>query len=316
MWDDHEHVPSTLQSVAADLEIQPAGADDAETIAALRSAAVAVLVGSPAGTRARLADAETAGRWLATWRGQPAGYAMTRLPHQGAARITLVVHPDQVRHGIGTALLRIAEARVLEDGATMAHSVAHEAGGQGFAVAAAYEVGREHRFAEVDLGVVPEPPDAPAGVVLRSLSEVDPHAIWVLQETVAPDDPSGLSISQPFDTWYAEDWAFPDHASDLGVAAVVDGEPVAFTHVFADRDRGVIWSAMTGVLPSHRGRGLARLVKAHSLVAARSAGMYRAATANDAANAPMVAVNTWLGYRAAAQAWAVQRQIGAGGLRH
>ena len=78
---------------------------------------------------------------------------------------------------------------------------------------------------------------------------------------------------------------FPDHAADLGAAALIAEEPVAFTQVIADRERGAIWSAMTGVAPAHRGRGLARLVKAHSLLAARSAGMIHAYTANDTANA-------------------------------
>jgi GNAT superfamily N-acetyltransferase len=206
-------------------------------------------------------------------------------------------------------LLETAEARMRDDGATRAVGVAHEASGRAFALANGYDVGREHRFAEVSLSALPHPPPVPEGVELRPLSAVDPYAIWRLQETVAPDDPSGLSISQPYETWHAEDWAFPDHAPEFGMAALVDGEPVAFTHVFADRERGAIWSAMTGVRPSHRGRGLARLVKAHSLHVARAAGMTRASTANDAANGPMLAVNTWLGYHAAAQSWSVRRQM-------
>ena len=46
-----------------------------------------------------------------------------------------------------------------------------------------------------------------------------------------------------------------------------------------------------------RGRGLARLLKSHSLHRAAEAGVTLAITDNDETNAPMLAVNTALGYR-------------------
>jgi len=299
------------------VQIRAAVAGDATRIAALRAAAVPYLVGTAAGMRARLTDIETSGRWLASVDGIPAGYALSRTPNHGAARVTLVVHPDLVRRGIGSALLRVAEAKVRADGGSRVNAVADGAAGRDFATTAGYEVGREHRFSFVDLAATPEPPEPPAGIELRTLAATDPRAIWALHELVAPDDPSGLSVSQPYEIWYAEDWAFPDHAADLGVAALEGGRPIAFTHVFADRDRGAIWSAMTGVHPRHRGRGLARLVKAHALRTAREAAITRGYTATDAANAPMLAVNAWLGYHPAAHAWSVHLALDRrGGLRH
>ena len=289
--------------------VRVAEPDDAPALARLRAAATPYHVGTADGMRSRLTDTETSGRWVALVDEQVAGYALSRLPHDGGARVTLVVHPDRRRRGVGSALLSRAEQQVHADGGTRVRAVADGVGGQSFAVRRGYDVGREHRFSEADVRAVPEPPTVPDGIELRPLAAVDPRAVWTLHEQVGPDDPSGLSISQPYETWYAEDWAFPDHAADLGVAGLVDDELVAFTHVFADRERGAIWSAMTGVAPAHRGRGLARLVKAHSLRTAGSAGMTHAYTANDNANAPMLAVNTWLGYRPAARAWSVQRQI-------
>ena len=292
-----------------DLTVRVAVPDDAAAIARMRAAAVPYLVGTAAGMRSRLTDRETSGRWVALVDGEPAGFALSRQPHEGASLVTVLVEPGHVRRGVGSALLRVAEETVLADGGTRINAVADGPPGRDFAIANGYAVGREHRFSGADLAEAPEPPPVPLGVELRPLAAVDPRAIWLLQERVSPDDPSGLAISQPYETWYEEDWAFPDHAADLGVAALEGGEPTAFTHVFADRERGAIWSAMTGVLPAHRGRGLAHLVKAYALRAARDAGMTRAYTANDSANAPMLAVNDKLGYRPSGQAWTVHRTI-------
>jgi len=54
---------------------------------------------------------------------------------------------------------------------------------------------------------------------------------------------------------------------------------------------------MTGTIPAHRGRGLAKLVKSVALRRAAQAGVSGAFTSNDDENGPMLAVNNWLGYR-------------------
>ena len=294
---------------ADDLTVRPAGPDDAAALAKLRSSAVPYFVGTAEGMRSRLSDSETSGCWIALIDGDPGGFALSRRPYNGGSRVTVTVHPDHVRKGVGSTLLRSVEERVLADGGTHVNAVADGTAGRDFAVANGYDVGREHRFSGADVAAAPEPPAVPDGLELRPLAAVDPRAIWVLHVRVSPDDPSGLAVSQPYETWYEEDWAFPDHAADLGLAVLDGDEPIAFTHVFADRERGAIWSAMTGVHPAYRGRGLAHLVKAHALRTAREAGITYAYTANDAANAPMLAVNDKLGYRPAAQAWSVHRQI-------
>jgi hypothetical protein len=64
---------------------------------------------------------------------------------------------------------------------------------------------------------------------------------------------------------------------------------------------------MTGTRAGHRGRGLATLAKAHSLQALAAAGVTRAATGNDEANAAMLAINGRLGYRPIASTWTATR---------
>ena len=60
---------------------------------------------------------------------------------------------------------------------------------------------------------------------------------------------------------------------------------------------------MTGTRRAFRGQGLARLAKTASLRRARDAGCTEAFTGNDAANAPMLALNTAFGYRPFAAEW-------------
>jgi hypothetical protein len=66
---------------------------------------------------------------------------------------------------------------------------------------------------------------------------------------------------------------------------------------------------MTATRRDRRGRGLATWVKRRTLAAAAGAGITEACTANDAANAPMIAVNDALGYRPTARSIRVSRRL-------
>jgi GNAT superfamily N-acetyltransferase len=89
--------------------------------------------------------------------------------------------------------------------------------------------------------------------------------------------------------------------------AEVDGTLASFSLVKRDGDR--MWSDMTATLPTHRGRGLARLVKLAALHRAAADGVAMAYTSNDAANAPMLAVNRRLGYRTTSSQWSCLRDL-------
>ena len=79
--------------------------------------------------------------------------------------------------------------------------------------------------------------------------------------------------------------------------AYVDGELAALTMLRVDRPSGRAQNNLTGVRRQYRGRGLARLLKTHSLHRVAQAGATSAITDNDETNAPMLAVNRSLGYR-------------------
>ena len=122
--------------------------------------------------------------------------------------------------------------------------------------------------------------------------------------------PPALTVSPPpYDEWLALDWGNPDLRRDLS-AAVLDGDTVlSFVTTTADPGRGVIWSNLTGTIPAARGRGLAKVVKSVALTAARDAGFVTANTGNDAGNAPMLAVNEWLGYHVSSAAWTAEKTL-------
>ena len=79
--------------------------------------------------------------------------------------------------------------------------------------------------------------------------------------------------------------------------AFVGDDLAALTMIRIDVPSGRAQNNVTGTRQAFRGRGLARLLKTHSLHHAAGLGVTIAITDNDESNAPMLAVNTKLGYR-------------------
>jgi GNAT superfamily N-acetyltransferase len=100
-----------------------------------------------------------------------------------------------------------------------------------------------------------------------------------------------------FEAWRDEFWRSPliDQAASL--VAFVGDDLAAMTMIRVDTQSGRAQNSATGTRRAFRGRGLARLLKTHSLHCAAGLGATIAITDNDETNAPMLAVNTKLGYR-------------------
>jgi GNAT superfamily N-acetyltransferase len=77
-----------------------------------------------------------------------------------------------------------------------------------------------------------------------------------------------------------------------------------------DRPSGRAHNNLTGTLRPYRGRGLATVLKSHSLHRAAALGATIAVTDNDETNAPMLAVNAKLGYRPFARRLIWERRSG------
>jgi GNAT superfamily N-acetyltransferase len=162
---------------------------------------------------------------------------------------------------------------------------------------------------QADLCTVPAPLPAPDGLRTVDYRQLDPEQLWIAEESVRDDDPSSLSTAPGYDEWLAAVWHHPDLRHDFSFA-VLDGDRVlSFVSTTADPERRVIWSNLTGTIPAARGRGLAKVVKSAALTRAREAGFVTAYTGNDAGNAPMLAVNAWLGYTVSSAAWTAEKAL-------
>ncbi|MFJ9950555.1 GNAT family N-acetyltransferase [Kitasatospora sp. NPDC091207] len=210
------------------------------------------------------------------------------------------VLPAFRRRGVFTALLAAAERHLTAHGVVELHSwVDEEPASRAFAVARGFTEGRLAHFAGRDLTLpLPGVPVPAPGVELRPAGDWadDPYPVFVIEADALRDEPGEVAMDAADDEEFlAGEWARPDFDRDLTVVAVVDGEPAAFSAVQTDGARRY-WSAFTACRRAFRGRGLSKLAKAESLRRAQEAGYRWAYTSNDATNAPMLAINAWLGY--------------------
>ncbi|WP_307806511.1 GNAT family N-acetyltransferase [Streptomyces sp. FH025] len=210
------------------------------------------------------------------------------------------VLPEFRRRGAATALLAAAERHLAGHGVAELHTWLDDVPGTlAFAAARGYELGRSAQFAGRDLTLpLPPEPVRPAGVELRPGADwaADPSPLFLVDADAAMDEPGEVPLDAlEYEEWRRSVWERPDLDHELTVVAVVDGEPVAFSLAQTDgADR--YWSAFTACRREFRGRGLTKLAKLESLRRAVAAGYRHAYTSNDTTNAPMLAINEWLGY--------------------
>ena len=218
-------------------------------------------------------------------------------PDPGAGILAISVEPSRRGEGIGSALaeaaddhlarlaIRTTRTRSLDEPA--ARALARR---RGFAQVAAMTV------SGVDPRTV-EPLPVPTGVELIPFAELDdPLAVYELDLEVSQDIPNEEYDTIELDEWAAEFWNTPLVDRDASFAALVDGELAGVTMIRVDRPSGRAQNNLCGVRRPYRGRGLALLLKSHSLRRAAELGATIALTDNDETNAPMLAVNTRLGY--------------------
>jgi GNAT superfamily N-acetyltransferase len=281
------------------MEIRPAEAADVEGALALHEAHAPYLaVTRDALTRRAAAPpGPGTGTFAAVDAGEVVGWATTALisgsdPLDGQLRI--LVRPDHRGQGIGTQLLEATHENLRAAGATSARVFADPSSVE-WAARWGYRQTRQVHYVGIDPAKTTDIPETPSGVDLVLLSDVDPRQLYEADEVAQRTKPGDANItSQPYDDWLAEVWQSPGLVADLSVAAMYQHELVAFTLSQGDHTR--IWSKMTSTMPEYRGRGLAKLVKATALHRAADAGVRGAYTANYDGNAPMIAVNEWLGY--------------------
>lgn len=239
-------------------------------------------------------------RYVVVAGGEVLGIARLRDDGQGGGfRLMLQVRPDHRDRGVGRLLMDRMLA--VADGGPVVAVVNGDDHSTAVAKHWGFDLEREHAIFSVSPGRVEEAGTAPAGLDVVPLSEVSCEAVWECHQSAVGDEPSGLTRPMPLEEYLLSEWENPVHRADLGRAVLDGGLVLSYTSMLVAGDRA--WSSMTGTRPEHRGRGLATLVKQRSLNALAAAGVTTAWTGNDAANAPMLAVNERLGYRRSSSTW-------------
>jgi GNAT superfamily N-acetyltransferase len=296
------------------VEVRPAAPGDGVGIAAVYAASLPQLVKTARGIEAELRSGTARVVLVAVDADAVVGFGNVFRPDPAdtapRVRVAVQVLPEHRGHGAGRALADEVERIGIEAGAASFLTVVNdEDASKAFAERRGYVVGRRLSQSLAKLADSPDPVDPPAGLRVTTFDELDPRQVWDATTAVVGGDPSGLSNVAPYESWVASEWNHPDLRRDLSVA-LLDGDQVAsFVSTAADPDRRVIWSNLTGTVPAYRGRGLAKVVKSHALRRAHVAGLETASTGNDAANAPMLAVNHWLGYRLAGSSWTAEKTL-------
>ena len=282
--------------------IRAAVGDDADGVAAVRRAVYSYKVMSPAATRHMITVQAPEERFLplvaesdgdvVAW-GSAALNVWTSEP--GQSELSIYVHPDHRRQGIGSALAERLHQHLTEAGAIRVRAFVHP-DGLAFARNLGYDGTRQMHFSGVDVRTLPEQPATPDGIELVTFDQVEPRQAYTADSIASLDEPSDSPLdSISYGHWLDEVWQAPGLDRSLSVAAMARDEMVSFTVIETADDRA--WSGMTGTILSYRGRGLAKLVKSVALRSAAAAGVTAAYTSNDDENGPMLAVNNWLGYQ-------------------
>ncbi|GGZ06745.1 GNAT family N-acetyltransferase [Streptomyces poonensis] len=303
-------------------DLRPGAGADVEGFARVRRLALPFMLATPASVAHTLTHAHPDARFrqlIAEEDGEVIGTAQVHVVHdspdpgQGSANV--YVHPGRTRRGAGALLVRAAEEYLAGHGVTKVYSwVLDEPGNRAFAERRGYRASRSAHFLRLDLvhGTLPPLPDLPPGVVLRTAADFadDPRPLFELDVEASADEPGDIEHElADYEAWLDETWRHPLLDRDLTCVAVADGRPVAFSVAYTDGD-GRYGTAMTGTARSHRGRGLAKLAKSHSLHRARAAGCTEAFTGNDTGNGPMIAINKWFGYEICATEVRHVRELG------
>ncbi|MEV6415569.1 GNAT family N-acetyltransferase [Kribbella sp. NPDC051718] len=294
------------------VEIRTATVDDAGAVAALNQALFPYVAKTDEQFRhdlQRAADDPARGL-LAAWSdGRLVGYASavpaTWRSVPGAFYQTLFVDKAFRGQGIGSELMQRLDAHLTEYDASEVEAGPND-DGLSFALGRGYRVDSEMRYAGTDLRSLPPEPERPPGIEVVPMFGLDAGAVFPAYQESGLDIPA-TPVDASFEWFQQVVWESPSVAREFSFAAVDGGQVVCCT--ISLKAATGLWTDMTGTVRSHRGRGLARVVKWAALRAAADAGLTAAYTANSEENQAMLAVNRWLGYRPVARHTVVRRKF-------
>jgi GNAT superfamily N-acetyltransferase len=235
----------------------------------------------------------------------------TSTTEEGAIWSYVSVHPDFQGQGVGGALWERMEGHLRSiggrrvNGFGLADDATHA-----WLTKRGFERGASLRYSVADLAQLPPEPEAAEGVTVIPAQQAGPDTVYHLDVTSGLDEPNDIPYdSVPKEEWLDRVWHSPDLDHDASTVALVHGVPAAYTNLEVNPDSKRAWAAGTGTLREFRGLGLAKLIKSRSLRLARGRGITHAYTSNDYSNAPMLAINDWLGYEVVGTQWSYLRDL-------
>ena len=236
------------------------------------------------------------------------------------------VHPDRHGEGIGGALfdellkcLDEHEPQILSSFTREDHSVA-----VGFLEKRGFWVSMKEQDSELDLstfdaakfaGVIERVRESGIEIVAASeLAKRDPDWMkktWELHGEIIPDVPDDdLLTNEPFSE-FEKSFKHPDFIPD-GYFLALDGDRyIGMSSVWNRRvKKGEVYTRLTGIVRSHRRRGIATALKVRAQEFARSIGASVVVTDNEENN-PMYDLNVALGFTPT-KAWLqFRKELGA-----
>jgi GNAT superfamily N-acetyltransferase len=294
--------------------LRPRRDEDAPGIATVIRETAPGWVASEEGVRHRFAHTQPRSRradWIAEVDGEVAGWGSAALEididRDDVAWVHVAVRPAWRGRGLGGALYAEAERHAREIGANRLRTTSEEdEASRAFAADRGFRHTMTARLSSVDPRSV-DPAElerlaadkAAEGFELVPFAAFDdrPELIHAVDAEATLDEPSDEQVTDMrFDEWLDRFWGHPDMTHEGSFAVVHDGEPVALAELIVDLEGLRAGNGFTGTRRAYRGRGLARLAKLASVAWLAERGVTRLVTANDETNAPMLAVNTRLGY--------------------
>lgn len=219
-----------------------------------------------------------------------------------AGWVSIAVDPASRGEGIATALAEVADAHLDRLGirSTRGGSL-DEPAARALATRLGFEELTASAISAVDPRTIEALPVSQGVELMPFRDHDDPKPIYELDMEVSRDVPHEDFDAIELDEWVNRYWRTPTIDQDASLAAYIDGALAGVTFIRVDASSGRAQNNLTGVRRAFRGRGLALLMKSHSLRRAAELGATIALTDNDEGNAPMLAVNTKLGYRPCAR---------------
>lgn len=123
------------------------------------------------------------------------------------------------------------------------------------------------------------------------------RGVWEVHVAADRDVPMNSTYTPPtFERFCASHFDAARYRPELFVVALDGDRPVGLSELWASPADPALHTGLTGVLPSHRRRGIALAMKRRAVRAARAAGAPRIKTDNASTNVGMLAINDALGF--------------------